>query len=331
MPCESGRHWRRDRRRADGVRAARTARQGSGDRCGRRIPNGSSSSRRIRGSRSTGASREDVKVHLPSVFAQMGIGFHPVGAKRVDPGQERGRTRRRPDDRLRLSRHRHRPEARLRRNRGPRPAGQHPLDLPCRTRRRSRASTGRSSARTPGPMVVGAVQGASCFGPAYEYALTAATDLRRRKIRDRAPITFVTSEPYIGHLGLGGVGDTKGMLEIDHARPRHQMDHQREGRPHRARRASRSRKSTTTARSRRRTSCRRNITMFIPAFRGVDCLKGEDGKWIAGPHQPARLRAHRQASAQPAPTGTSSRSASASRSRPMNRRPCRSACPRPAS
>ena len=62
-------------------------------------------------------------------------------------------------------------------------------------------------------MVVGATQGASCFGPAYEYALTAATDLRRRKIRDRAPITFVTSEPYIGHLGLGGVGDTKGMLE----------------------------------------------------------------------------------------------------------------------
>jgi sulfide:quinone oxidoreductase len=26
-------------------------------------------------------------------------------------------------------------------------------------------------------------------------------------------MTFVTAEPYIGHLGLGGVGDTKGMLE----------------------------------------------------------------------------------------------------------------------
>ena len=62
-------------------------------------------------------------------------------------------------------------------------------------------------------MVVGAVQGASCFGPAYEYALTAVADLRRRKIRDRAPLTFITSEPYIGHLGLGGVGDTKGLLE----------------------------------------------------------------------------------------------------------------------
>jgi sulfide:quinone oxidoreductase len=26
-------------------------------------------------------------------------------------------------------------------------------------------------------------------------------------------MTFVTSEPYIGHLGLGGVGDSKGLLE----------------------------------------------------------------------------------------------------------------------
>lgn len=65
----------------------------------------------------------------------------------------------------------------------------------------------------PGPIVVGAVQGASCFGPAYEYLMILETDLRKRKIRDKVPMTFVTSEPYIGHLGLGGVGDTKGLLE----------------------------------------------------------------------------------------------------------------------
>jgi sulfide:quinone oxidoreductase len=39
------------------------------------------------------------------------------------------------------------------------------------------------------------------------------TDLRRRKIRTKVPMTFVTAEPYIGHLGLGGVGDSKGILE----------------------------------------------------------------------------------------------------------------------
>ncbi|MEW5792377.1 MAG: NAD(P)/FAD-dependent oxidoreductase [Pseudomonadota bacterium] len=67
----------------------------------------------------------------------------------------------------------------------------------------------------PGPVVVGAFQGASCFGPAYEYALALETDLRRRKLRDRVPMTFVTSEPYIGHMGLGGVGDSKGLLESE--------------------------------------------------------------------------------------------------------------------
>ncbi|MDH3355046.1 MAG: NAD(P)/FAD-dependent oxidoreductase [Chromatiales bacterium] len=67
----------------------------------------------------------------------------------------------------------------------------------------------------PGPLVVGAVQMASCFGPAYETAFIMDTDLRKRKMRDQVPITFVTSEPYIGHLGLGGVGDSRGMLESE--------------------------------------------------------------------------------------------------------------------
>ena len=68
-------------------------------------------------------------------------------------------------------------------------------------------------AKNPGSIVVGAVQGASCYGPAYEYAFIMDTDLRRRKIRNKVPMTFVTAEPYIGHLGLGGVGDSKGIME----------------------------------------------------------------------------------------------------------------------
>ena len=75
------------------------------------------------------------------------------------------------------------------------------------------ASAWQAFCDQPGPVVVGAVQGASCFGPAYEYAMIMDTDLRRRKIRDKVPMTFVTSEPYIGHLGLGGVGDSRGLME----------------------------------------------------------------------------------------------------------------------
>ena len=68
-------------------------------------------------------------------------------------------------------------------------------------------------AANPGPVLVGAMQGASCFGPAYEYVFSLETALRKRKIRNKIPITFVTSEPYVGHMGLGGVGDSKSLME----------------------------------------------------------------------------------------------------------------------
>ena len=67
----------------------------------------------------------------------------------------------------------------------------------------------------PGPVVIGAMPSASCFGPAYEFSFIVNTDLRRRKLRNKVPMTYVTSEPYIGHMGLGGVGDSKSMLESE--------------------------------------------------------------------------------------------------------------------
>lgn len=39
------------------------------------------------------------------------------------------------------------------------------------------------------------MQGASCFGPAYEFAFILDADLRKRKLRNKVPMTFVTSEP----------------------------------------------------------------------------------------------------------------------------------------
>jgi len=65
----------------------------------------------------------------------------------------------------------------------------------------------------PGPVVVGAVQGVSCFGPAYEYVFEVDTELRKRKIRHKAPLTFVTSEPYIGHFGIGGLRTSRRIME----------------------------------------------------------------------------------------------------------------------
>ena len=62
--------------------------------------------------------------------------------------------------------------------------------------------------QNPGALVVGAVPGASCMGPAYEFALLADYVLRQKGLRDRISITFVTPEPYAGHLGIGGMANS---------------------------------------------------------------------------------------------------------------------------
>lgn len=67
--------------------------------------------------------------------------------------------------------------------------------------------------KNPGPVVIGAVQNSAIIGPVYEFAFLVDADLRRRNIRDRVPITLITPEPYVGHLGLGLESDTRRMLE----------------------------------------------------------------------------------------------------------------------
>lgn len=134
----------------------------------------------------------------------------------------------------------------------------------------------QSFVQDPGHVVIGAVQGASCYGPAYEFAMIMDTDLRKRKIRDRVPMTFVTAEPYIGHLGLGGVGDSKGLLESAF-RDRHirwicnakttkveagkmyVTEHDEEGKP------------------KKEHVLDFKFSMMLPAFKGVDAVFGIEG------------------------------------------------------
>jgi sulfide:quinone oxidoreductase len=128
----------------------------------------------------------------------------------------------------------------------------------------------------PGPIVVGAAQGASCFGPAYEFAMILDTELKRRKIRDRVPMTFVTPEPYIGHLGLDGVGDTKGLLESE-MRERHikwitnaKIASVEAGTMHVEEVADDGSTKATH-------DLPFNFSMILPAFRGVDAVRGVEG------------------------------------------------------
>lgn len=65
----------------------------------------------------------------------------------------------------------------------------------------------------PGPVVVGATQGASCMGAAYEYLFNIDKELRTRKARDKVQLTWFTPEPYLGHFGIGGITGGQTMLE----------------------------------------------------------------------------------------------------------------------
>lgn len=65
----------------------------------------------------------------------------------------------------------------------------------------------------PGPIVVGAPQSTGCYGLAYEMVMNLEYALRNAKKRKGVPITFITSEPFLGHLGIGGIGNVKKVLE----------------------------------------------------------------------------------------------------------------------
>lgn len=68
-----------------------------------------------------------------------------------------------------------------------------------------------------GPVVIGATQGVSCFGPAYELIFEIDHLLRTMNRRSKTPLYFVTSEPYLSHFGLGGVGKSRRLMEDEFA------------------------------------------------------------------------------------------------------------------
>ncbi len=162
---------------------------------------------------------EAIQVHLPPVFAKKKIGFTSVGAKRLHASEKRLELNDGTSisyDYLVIATG---PDLAFDEIEGLGPQG-HTVSV-CQTAHAADAADAFDAfVENPGPIVVGAVQGASCYGPAYEFALILDTELRRRKIRDKVPMTFVTAEPYIGHLGLDGVGDTKSLLESE-LRDRH--------------------------------------------------------------------------------------------------------------
>ncbi len=68
--------------------------------------------------------------------------------------------------------------------------------------------------KNPGPVIVGATQGASCMGAAYEYLFNMDKELRKRKVRDKVKLYWITPEPYLGNFGIDGMPGGEKMLKL---------------------------------------------------------------------------------------------------------------------
>ncbi|MEV0163985.1 NAD(P)/FAD-dependent oxidoreductase [Nonomuraea fuscirosea] len=66
----------------------------------------------------------------------------------------------------------------------------------------------------PGPVVIGATQGAGCFGAAYEFLFDTAYQVKKAGLRGRAPLTYVTAEPFLGQFGIGGLPGGEKLLRM---------------------------------------------------------------------------------------------------------------------
>ena len=218
---------------------------------------------------------KQIKVDLPDLMKKYGISFSGAGVRRLHP--EENRLEMNDDTNIEYDY--------LVIATGPKLAFEEVEGLGPEGHTQSICKTGHAATANidfqalvddPGPVVVGAAPMASCFGPAYEYALILDTELKKRKIRDRVPMYFVTPEPYIGHLGLDGVGDTKGMMESE-LRDRHiqwttnaKISRVEEGKIHFT-------EVDDDGNDKKDHELEFKHSMILPAFKGVPAIAGIEG------------------------------------------------------
>ncbi|HEY0952310.1 NAD(P)/FAD-dependent oxidoreductase [Nocardioides sp.] len=66
--------------------------------------------------------------------------------------------------------------------------------------------------RGPQDVVIAASQSAGCFGAAYEFLFNTAYQLKKAGLRKQVKLTYVTSEPFLGHFGIGGLPHGEQLL-----------------------------------------------------------------------------------------------------------------------
>ncbi len=65
---------------------------------------------------------------------------------------------------------------------------------------------------SPGDVVIAATQRAGCFGAAYEFLFNTSYQLKKAGLKKQVKLTYVSSEPFAGHFGIGGLPHGESLL-----------------------------------------------------------------------------------------------------------------------
>lgn len=67
--------------------------------------------------------------------------------------------------------------------------------------------------KNPGPVVIGAMPGVQLIAQAYELLFNVEKSCRDLGIREKVDLTFITPEPFLGHLGMDGITGSQHILQ----------------------------------------------------------------------------------------------------------------------
>lgn len=115
----------------------------------------------------------------------------------------------------------------------------------------------------PGPIVIGAAQWAGYFYAAYEFLFNLLYHLHKENLLDKVPVHFVTSEPYLTHFGIGGLGKDPAICE--------EMFNQFNVKTHLNAEIHKIKSGMVTLED--GTNLDSDFTMIIPPFIGVDAVR----------------------------------------------------------
>ena len=90
---------------------------------------------------------------------------------------------------------------------------QHTYSICCPSHAEEAREGWEQLVKDPGPVVIGASQGASCMGAGYEFLFNLEYAARKAGVRDKVDITWITPEPFLGHFGIGGMAGGEQMLK----------------------------------------------------------------------------------------------------------------------